>query len=102
MIKFEIGKGIVENGVQRNSDFLFIVNFLKAIITDFLVGMKLDNTRSVFTEETGEDSDNKALVDRHRLSREVGIEIADNQGDVPLLLLLIQHLKSLKKGARKV
>lgn len=70
------------------------------IITDFLAGMKLDNTRSVFTEEIGGDSDNVVLVDRHKLSREVGVEIADNQGDVPLLLLLIQHLRSQRKGAR--
>ena len=74
------------------------LNLAFDIISDFLVGMKLDNTRSVFNEETGQES--SLHTDRHNLARSVGVEIADNQGDVPLLLLLIQHLQSHKRQPR--
>ena len=62
---------------------------------DFLASLKLECTSSVFTEEVGISSENR--VDRLQLSSQLGLEVVDNQGDVPLLLILIQNLLAQKK-----
>ena len=64
------------------------------LIKDFMHSIKLDSSLSVFSEETGETSDS---IDRRKLGADLGIQIVDNEGDVPLLLLLIQNMKEQEK-----
>lgn len=67
------------------------------IISDFLNAMKLENSHAVFLEEIGQERQAQSegsSADRYHVARGLGVEIDDNQGDVPLLLLLMQHVKA--------
>lgn len=58
--------------------------------------MQYGNTLSVFAEEAGQPS--QMYVDRPSIASELGINItsAEENEQVPLLLLLVQYLKKVK------
>ena len=57
----------------------------------------MDCSSSVFTEESGSSIERGDRVDRTQLGASLGLDIIDNQGDVPLLLIIIQNLLAQKK-----
>ena len=57
----------------------------------------MDSSKSVFTEESGVSLERGGRIDRSQLGVSLGLDVIDNQGDVPLLLIVIQSLLAQKK-----
>lgn len=72
------------------------------LIRDYLQSFELRSTNAVFIEESGQPVE--MLIDRHFLGEELGVNLVGASEDVPLLVLLIEHLTRLKnaKGGRPV
>eukprot|EP01039_Chlorochromonas_danica_P003546 gene3546-3883_t len=69
--------------------------FLAAeLVKDFLTRFNLGNTCSVFCEEMGQPEE--MAVDRELLGEELGVSTVGSDDNMPLLLLLIQHMKNQK------
>ena len=67
------------------------------LIRDFLQTFQLRNTESVFNEESGQPRESR--VDRHFIGEELGINLIDDESkDIPLLVMLVDHLLRLKKS----
>lgn len=64
------------------------------IIRDYLHSFDLRNTVFVFNEEGGQPAEMR--IDRHFLGEELGLNLVNIDSDVPLLVLLIEHLQQLK------
>ncbi len=67
------------------------------LIMDFMHALRMDNSTSVFTEESGASVERGGRIDRSQLGVSLGLDVIDNQGDVPLLLIIIQNLLAQKK-----
>ena len=64
------------------------------IIIDYLNSICLPNSLSVFKDESGQSEINK---NRDDLGLDLGLDIIENEADVPILLLIIKKLLSEKK-----
>ena len=73
------------------------INLAIDLILDFMHALKMDSSKSVFTEESGASLERGGRIDRSQLGVSLGLDIIDNQGDVPLLLIVIQSLLAQKK-----
>lgn len=73
------------------------ISLANDLVLDFMHSLKLDSSLSVFTEESGSSLERRGRIDRTQLGIQLGLDIIDNQGDVPLLLLVIQNLLAQKK-----
>lgn len=65
------------------------------LLRDFLIKFKLNNTLSVFCEEMGQPDEMR--VDRELIAEELGLSTAGSDENMPLLLLLTQHLKAQRR-----
>lgn len=64
------------------------------LIREYLINFRLDNTTSVFCEESGQPE--QMVVDREFLAGELGLNAQGSNEKIPLLVLLIQYLSKLK------
>lgn len=64
------------------------------LIREFLMGFKLNNSLSVFSEEFGQPAEMN--VDREFVGGELGLNVLESNPKVPLLVLLVQHLMNSK------
>lgn len=65
------------------------------LIREYLMNFKLDNTISVFCEESGQPD--QMIMDRDFIAGELGLNALDSNEKVPLLVLLVQYLMELKR-----
>ena len=64
------------------------------LIREYLINFRLDNSNSVFCEESGQPE--QMIVDREFLAGELGLNAQGSNEKIPLLVLLIQYLSKLK------
>lgn len=65
------------------------------IIRDYLSSMKLENSSSVFCEESGQTR--AEPVNRQLLCSQFGFKVERSMDDLPVLILLINHLLEVKR-----
>jgi lisH domain-containing protein FOPNL len=65
------------------------------LLRDYLMSLELRNTLSVYLEEGGQPVDT-IQIDRHFIGEELGINLINYDSNVPLLMILIEHLQGLK------
>lgn len=65
------------------------------LVRDFMSKFKLSNSLSVFCEEMGQPDEMR--VDRELVGGELGLNTAGSDDNMPLLLLLVQHLKAQRR-----
>jgi len=84
---------VLENKQEPMPEKTKEVYLASELIRDFLVGMKLDNTLSVFMEELGQPQE--ARIDRSFVASEIGMSTSNE--DVPLLVMLVELLQTSKE-----
>ena len=73
------------------------VSLASELIVDFLRIFNFDSSTNVFAEETGHDP--KYSIGRSRLAEELGLSLLEDDGQIPVLVLLVQLLQSRKLDA---
>jgi len=68
------------------------ISLAAEIIKDFLICLNLNNSLSVFSEECGQT--NEMAVDREFVSNELGFQLTDVEGKIPILLYMMQMLQA--------
>jgi hypothetical protein len=84
---------VLENKGEPMPDKTREVFLASELIRDFLVGLKLDNTLSVFMEEMGQPQE--ARIDRSFIASEIGMSTSNEE--IPLLVMLVELLQSSKE-----
>ena len=69
------------------------ISLAAEIIKDFCNCLNLNNSLIVFSEECGQT--NEMQVDREFISNELGFQVTDVDGKVPILLYMIQMLQAV-------
>ena len=67
------------------------------LIIDMMRSFSFDCSSTVFCEESGHS--NKFSIGRDRIAEELGLSLVDDDGQVPVLVMIIQLLKSRKLEA---
>lgn len=68
------------------------------LVKDFLTYMQLDATLTVFRDEMVLDENGNSPIVREFVGKELGFNTKESDEDVPLLLLLINHLTRENKS----
>ena len=84
---------VLENKVDPMPEKTKEMFLATELVRELLVNLRLDNTLSVFMEELGQPQE--ARIDRSYIASEIGMSTSNT--DIPLLVLLVDHLISSKE-----
>ena len=73
------------------------------LIKEFMKNFKYENSLAVFNEETDDDSNQNSKTnqydERQNIAKELGIRIDEKDKNIPLLILIVNHLLNIKNSS---
>lgn len=87
------GKEIIDknNNINETNSEIFIATEL---VRELLLLLDYENTLAVYCEENGPTNDIK--INRELIASELGLEIHENDKNIPLIVMIVKLLKEMK------
>ena len=89
------GKENSTNSIEKSSEIFLATE----LVRDLLLLLDYENTLAVYCEENGPMNDLK--LNRELLTTELGLEIHENDKNIPLLVMIVKLLKEMKNQRNK-